>query len=1423
MKWRIALVIAAVIATLGPASSQTPADLLTRLRSLPPEAQSNALRRFQYFYEQRAYPNQQIPPGAMQKARQDLAKQVSPATQPAFDQNLWTPIGPSQISTNPTTSGRINTIAVDPTNTNIIYIGAATGGVWKSMDGGNTWTPLTDTQCSVAMGSIAIDPSNPLVVYAGTGEENFSPDSYYGCGVLKSTDGGNTWTQIGASVFAPAGAAGAGIGKIVIHPTVTGTLHVASNFGLYRSTDGGSTFNQVLGSSSNSRPATDVVIDPVTPSTMYAALGYPGGGASFNGVYKSTDTGATWTQLAGGLPTSNVGRISLAVAASASGTVYASVQNAPQESSPLFGKLLGIWKTTNFGTSWTLLSAPAVSCSNQCFYDMYVAVDPFNANTIYFGGFSVYKSTDGGSTFSDIGSAIHEDQHALMFQPNNTNTIYVGNDGGVFMSTDGGSTWKSLNTNLAITQFYPGLALHPSNSSIAMGGTQDNGVNWTTGSTVWNQLLDGDGGFTAFDLTTPTTGYAEAQWITNSQFSGPRLSTNVGVSGFNLITNGINLGDNALFVPPLVMSRSSSQTLYFGTNKVYKTTNQGTNWQASGTTIVSEITNRGVTAIAEAPSNANVIYAGSYDGIYKSTDGNATYASISTGLPNRVPTSLSVHPTDANTAFATFSSFGTGHVFKTTDGGTSWANISGNLPNIPTNSIVLDPSAPTMEIMVGTDLGVYRTHDGGMTWIPFNNGLPNVPVVDLKYNATAGLVVAATHGRGVWKTSAGSVQPSAPTVTAIRPTTGTTLGGTPVTITGTNFTGATAVKFGSASAIPFTVNSATSITTTSPAGSGVVDVTVTTLGATSPTSAADRFTYTNPAPVITLNPSNATVAVGQTATFIAAATGTPIPTVQWQQSTNGTTFTNIFRATSPTYSFTVTSSENGHRYRAVFTNSAGHATTTAAILSVPRNSAPVITLNPSNSTVAVGQTATFIAAATGTPIPTVQWQQSTNGTTFTNIFRATSPTYSFTVTSSENGHRYRAVFTNSAGHATTTAATLTVSGAGAAFTVHYRPAPRPKGAIGGTQLFDGWLPSVFYGQQFQSDDKLMIGGWANSSRVYMQWDLEGLPQNVTSAVLSLYATPRNDGSTLTGFDIRRPDPSKQHASWVNIDANKKMTTELISETQPVGLLPVGSFEPGINNNYWDMDITSVFNLWQAGMENNGLTFIPWNTNDNFVQWSSSRNSIRTQRPLLSLTFTAPGGMPDFKIPLPAGYSWMVSREVGGFECMSANPTPDLEHQNENYFTVDFGSDNLKPGGGSWTGPVPILASAKGTVLKVGNAMSTGNYIILDHGNGYLTRYMHLNHPAARKTMSFLQPGDQVNQGDQIGLMGRFGSAAETHVHMNFWFNTPFNGRSDVPNLTYVIMDGFLLKGFQTECSIDVNGNPIARNEYYLSTNYPTGK
>jgi len=724
------------------------------------QARPDPLLRWLYFYESRAYPNATIPPRALQKAlaqyRQQFAPPAAPAGVPAPLETAWTPLGPDHLVSveGTSVSGRVNAIAVDPTDSNTIYVGAAQGGVWKTNDAGATWVPLTDTQCSLAMGSIAIDPVDPNIIYAGTGEQNFSLDSYYGCGVLRSTDRGTTWTQLGASVFdinnTTEGTGGATISRIRVDPLTAGsttstTLYVTSDLGVYRSLDSGQSWTPTP---LLAGVATDLVMDPSNPTVLYASLGNPFADAR-NGVYKSSNGGASWTKLTGGFPTGEVGRVNLAISASSPTTLYASVQN-DFGGSGVDGSLLGIFKTTNGGTSWTQVTGSGASCDTQCWYDMVIAVDPNDSNVVYFGGVELYKSIDGGNNFSNIRpSLVHVDQHALAFDPRNASVVYAGNDGGVFKSTNGGASWSSLNTNLAITQFYPGVSLHPTDANYILGGTQDNGTLRFTGSSVWQEIsLGGDGGFTAIDFVSPSTIYHEFQWD-NTSFSGPRRSDDGGTS-FAQKNSGIDLSDRAAFVPPYVMDPSNSQKLCFGTFKLYKTTNRGDSWTVLAGGV--DLTKGGViSTIAVAPSNPQVIYVGASDGnVVVTTNGGSTFTTVISGLPNRSVQAIAVHPTSASTAYVVFSGFGSGHVFTTTNTGASWTNISANLPDVPVNAILLDPGAPS-NIYIGTDLGVFRSTDAGGSWSSLNTGLPNVAVFDLAFRSGTNVLVAATHGRGVFK------------------------------------------------------------------------------------------------------------------------------------------------------------------------------------------------------------------------------------------------------------------------------------------------------------------------------------------------------------------------------------------------------------------------------------------------------------------------------------------------------------------------------------------------------------------------------------------------------------------------------------------------------------------------------------------------
>jgi photosystem II stability/assembly factor-like uncharacterized protein len=695
----------------------------------------NPQRRWEFFYQKRAFPFERIPVGALERARAQASGMGAGLFRGAsvpIPTGPWTALGPEGIPINIRSIGRLSAIAIHPTDANTIYLGGAQGGVWKTTNGGANWAPLTDQECSLAMGALAIDPVNPEIVYAGTGEQHFSGDSYYGCGVLRSENGGGTWARFGASIFQTA-TGGARISRVALDPRGAGTpattrLFVASDFGLYRSVNGGATLTNVL-----TGTVTDLVIDPSNADVLYAAV-------RSVGIFKSVDNGMTWAPRASGFSTS-VRRINLAIAPSSPAVLYASVETGSGA-----GTLQGIWRTANGADTWAQLAATGASCGSQCWYDQVIAVAPNDANTVYFGGVALYKSTNGGASFANVTSNIHVDQHALAFDPTDPQTVFAGNDGGIFRSTNGGTSWSSLNSNLVLTQFYEGVSLHPTDPSIMLAGTQDNGTLGYVGAATWNHVLGGDGGFTAIDHQNPDTRYAETQWSVNSGFSGPRRSDG---GAFQLRTVGINTGDRAQFIPPLVMDPTTASTLYFGTFRLYHTTNRGDGWSA----ISPDLTNGGtLTAIAPAAGDPAVIYVGTSDGRVQTTDdGGQTWVPRTLPIGSaRYVQDIAVDPADPLTALVVVSGFLTPHVFRTTNGGATFQDVSGNLPDVPVNAVVLAPSSRAL-LIIGTDLGVFASGDSGGTWTPLQEGMPNVAVFDLTFNPSASSLVAATHGRGMFR------------------------------------------------------------------------------------------------------------------------------------------------------------------------------------------------------------------------------------------------------------------------------------------------------------------------------------------------------------------------------------------------------------------------------------------------------------------------------------------------------------------------------------------------------------------------------------------------------------------------------------------------------------------------------------------------
>jgi len=799
-------------------------------------------RSDQWFYSQRAYPSGNIPENALSEALQQ--KRALEATFRLFNgtdvfaaSSTWGLLGPASINTaEGSVSGRVTSIATDARNPEVVYIGAAGGGVWRSNDGGLTWQSTGDSLLSLASGSLAFD-ERIGVLYYGTGDHG---GGLYGAGVLRSSDGGATWVNSSgwdAERNKPQFSQGT-TPRIVLHPTDLRIIYAARNSGLWYSTDAGESWFRLA-----SGVATDVAVDPRNAGRLYLALGRNSGSAE-NGVYRTTDGGATWGRVPGLPAGAEVGRISLAVAPSNPVVVYAVLVRSSDQ------QLHGVYRSPDGGNSWVRLPAPeSLFDSNgrgHGFFDNFVAVDPRDANVVYLGGIELWKTTDGGQNWNQLSLAgnrriIHEDQFALAFKPGNPDTIYVGNDGGVYKSTDGGANWASLNSGLPITQFNS-VAVHPQNERFVLGGTQDQGLIRFTGNSVWEQLVRGDVGTVMFDPANPSIILAARQLIR------PVRSVNGGAS-FTNIGAGIDPTDRVGFYAPLTASPTNSGVVYFGTHRVWNSGDGGVTWSA----ISSDLTDGGVlTALAVSPASPSTIYAGSNDGrLHVLVNGGAWLRG--TGLPDKWITWIAPDPRDPAVAYLCVSGFDTGHVFRTNDAGSTWIDISGNLPNAPATALVVDPRGP---LYVATDVGVFRTEDQS-SWTSFNIGLPNAFVTSLALDARSGTLTAGTYGRGAFQinlkqpltgpnllaggvVNAASFQPSlAPgsiasafgTRLALSPITSpgrplpTTLGGTSVVVNGhaapLYFVSPGQVNF----QVPFEVTGTQAVVTvTTPEGSAAISV-----------------------------------------------------------------------------------------------------------------------------------------------------------------------------------------------------------------------------------------------------------------------------------------------------------------------------------------------------------------------------------------------------------------------------------------------------------------------------------------------------------------------------------------------------------------------------------------------------------------------
>lgn len=733
------------------------------------------------------------------RAIQEMERQEADLADSLVPQAAWVEIGPApipngQVDNGPQlpVSGRTVSIAVHPTNPNLVYVGTAQGGLYRTLDGGTTWTTMLDSALSLAVNTVVIAPSQPDTIFVGTGESGFSGDSFFGAGIYR-IDNAST---VAPTLVGPIGGnnfLGRSIGKIVVHPTnaniifagstsgIGGLRAVSNNVlavrGLFRSTDALSaapTFTKLTltGVAAQDRNVLDIVMDPGNPNLVLCTVA-----DSFNlgegGVYRSIDALVA-------APTF-VRTFTAGVGTDASRTELALNRNAQTNVVTVYaasGFMGGTVQRSIDGGATFAQRIDNNFCSSQCFYDIAVAVDPVNADTVYLGGSPTLvfgRSTDGGTTFTNnatTASGLHVDSHTIGVAPSLPTTIYFGSDGGIYKSINSGTTWVSLNnTTFRATQF-TGLAVHPIDPNFTIGGTQDNGTNFYRPDATWFRADFGDGGYAVIDQSALNNvvvnmyhTYFNAGTLKGYGFTNNGVNPTEGTwlfRGCNGVAgNGIPCGGSVLFYAPLEQGPGTPNTIYYGADTLYRSADTGLNHTA----VSQNFGTSPISAIGISPQNDNVRIVGltgsgtTPGGLFGTTAGAAVLTDLDAGgaIPNVAINRTVIDPLNQNTAYVTLSAFGlAANVFKTTNlnnAAPTWTPSSTGLPAVPVNGFIVDP-IDSNRLYAGTDIGVYTSGDSGANWIPFGTGLPRVAVFDLAMTpgtTATRLVRIATHGRGMWQ------------------------------------------------------------------------------------------------------------------------------------------------------------------------------------------------------------------------------------------------------------------------------------------------------------------------------------------------------------------------------------------------------------------------------------------------------------------------------------------------------------------------------------------------------------------------------------------------------------------------------------------------------------------------------------------------
>lgn len=698
-----------------------------------------------WFYYQRAFPYDVVPADARLKGvmqtqamerRLDEARALNKRSSSLLDVKQWEQVGPYNIT------GRIRGLSLDPMGSGTLYVGAASGGVWKNNGiDQNTWTSNFDKLSSIAVGAVATDPTDPNIVYAGTGEPlsavstyNASP-AYWGSGMFKSTDGGGTWNNIGLGNV-PA------FSKIFVHRQNHNIVYAAGNqsgSNFYRSEDGGQTWTNGFASATS---LFDMAVNPVNSNTVFVT--------TTGGIWRSYDGGKTGTfkniLQTSVIPVNSCRGISIAISASDTNVLYVMTARYILNDGSGAKDQGDVYVTTNGGTSWKKVTTfGADFFRDQGYYDNCIAVNPADPDVVVVGGVQLMYTNEGRTVngqWTVVGNEVglHPDQHVIEYDPSNPDVVYVGNDGGLWVSYDGGGTWQRYSLRLPITQFYQ-IDVDQTREFRVYGGTQDNGTNGALSDVKfadqWTALVGGDGFFVVVDKTDPNVIYGEIYYGNISRNDGQRLDGSIPSS------------DQGQWSTPMAMSPADKTTLYQGRSKLYRLPDPrgGTlSWE----TLDPGIGGDKISAIGLSPFDAKKMLIGSAGGQLRySLDNGKTWAT-SKGIQNRYVTDVVYDPVQDGRVYAVISGTGVGHIFRSEDNGANFVNLTNNLPDVPTNAIEIDPNN-NAHLFVGNDVGMYLSVDGGTSWLPFNRGLPYVPIADLKIQNKYRKLYAGTYGRSMFR------------------------------------------------------------------------------------------------------------------------------------------------------------------------------------------------------------------------------------------------------------------------------------------------------------------------------------------------------------------------------------------------------------------------------------------------------------------------------------------------------------------------------------------------------------------------------------------------------------------------------------------------------------------------------------------------